>query len=146
MRTDWDRRYLALAEHVATWSKDPSTKVGAILVGRNRHQIAMGYNGIPRGIADSEDRLKDRATKLRFTQHAERNVLDQVTFDTLGSTLIVTHFPCSECAKSIISKGIARVLYRSDNTSFNDRWLDELRWSREMMIEAGIELMELENE
>lgn len=141
--TDWDQRYMDLAKHVAGWSKDPSTKVGAVLVGTNRRHISLGYNGFPHGISDSLQRLNDRTTKLRLVQHAERNVLDQTTFDTQGATLIVTRFPCSECAKSIISKGIARVVYLLDK-AYGDRWLDEVRLAQEMLTEAGVELKELQ--
>lgn len=140
--TDWDQRYMELAKHVAGWSKDPSTKVGAVLVGVNRRHISLGYNGFPQGIVDLPSRLNDRTTKLRLVQHAERNILDQTTFDTQGATLIVTRFPCSECAKSIISKGIARVVYLLDK-AYGDRWLDEVSLAQEMLREAGVDLKEL---
>ena len=52
----WDRRFLALAEHVADWSKDPSTKTGAVIVRPDRTIASMGYNGFPRGMADTDDR------------------------------------------------------------------------------------------
>jgi len=141
--TDWDQRYMELAKHVASWSKDPSTKVGAVLVGLDRRHIALGYNGFPHGIRDTDERLGTRAVKLKLVQHAERNVLDHSTFDTNGSTLIVTRFPCSECAKSIISKRIARVIYLAD-AAYGDRWLDEIRWAREMLVESGVLLMEVQ--
>lgn len=137
MSTDWDLRYMALALHVAQWSKDPSTKVGAVLVGLDRRHIALGYNGFPEGIVDSPKRLNDRDTKLRLIQHAERNVLDQATFDTNGATIVVTRFPCSECAKSIISKKIARVVYLKD-VDYANRWADEVKWATEMFSEAGV--------
>lgn len=141
--TDWNKRYMELADHVSTWSKDPSTKVGAVVVGKNRRNISLGYNGFVRGIADTDERLNDRPTKLKLIQHAERNVLDQTTFDMAGSTLIVTRFPCSECAKSIISKGIARVVYLFDK-AYGDRWLDETGLAKEMLTEAGVELVEVQ--
>jgi dCMP deaminase len=74
MSTDWDARYLDLARHVAKWSKDPSTQVGAVVVGKDRRKIAVGYNGFPRGIAD-DNRLFDREVKYTLIQHAERNVI-----------------------------------------------------------------------
>ena len=82
--------------------------------------------------------------KLRMIQHAERNVLDQTTFDTAFATLIVTRFPCSECAKSIISKGVSRVVYLADQ-AYGDRWLDEVAWARTMLTEAGVELIEVKS-
>jgi dCMP deaminase len=108
--TDWDTRFYALAQHMATWSKDPSTRVGAVLVGTDRRDVALGYNGFPRGVIDSPDRLEIRETRHRLMLHAERNVLDNAKFDLWASTLYVTRFPCVECAKSIVSKGIVRVV------------------------------------
>lgn len=136
----WLQRYLDLARHVAQWSKDPSTKVGAVLVGRDRKMIALGYNGFPPGIQD-DGRLQDRSLKYPLTQHAERNVLDNATFDARGSTLAVTLFPCHECTKSIISKGIARVV----TTPVPDRepWQSSSMITVGMLKEAGVELVVL---
>ena len=105
-----DQRYLKLASHVAEWSKDPSTKVGAVIVGGDRREIALGYNGFPPGIDDTPERLAHKETKYAMTQHAERNVLDNARFDLAGATLYVTMYPCNECAKSIVAKGIKRVV------------------------------------
>lgn len=129
---------MALAAHVAGWSKDPSTKVGAVLVGADRRQIALGYNGFPPGIAD-DSRLDDRPTKYKLLQHAERNVLDNASFDTRGATLAVTFFPCSECAKSVISKGIKTVI--TPPPSFREPWASEAVWTTGMLREAGVELI-----
>lgn len=135
----WDRRFLDLALHVSGWSKDPSTKVGAVLVGSDITQIALGYNGFPRGIKDTEFRLTCRETKLRYTQHAERNVLDNAAFDTFLSTLYVTHPPCCACALSIVSKGIRRVVSLPMSSDFASRWAAEVHQSREIFRETDIE-------
>ena len=50
----WDNRYLRLAKEVSTWSKDPSTKVGAVAV-LNGSVLAQGYNGFPRYILDDPE-------------------------------------------------------------------------------------------
>lgn len=106
----WQARYLDLARHVAGWSKDPSTKVGTVIVGRDRRELCVGYNGFPPGIADTDERLRDKLTKYALTQHAERNALDNARFDLRGGLLATTMHPCSECSKSIISRGIAVVI------------------------------------
>jgi dCMP deaminase len=134
----WDQRFLDLAHHVATWSKDPSTKVGAVLVGTDKRQVALGYNGFPRGIADSTYRLADRDSKLRYTIHAERNVLDNAHFPTQGATLYCTHPPCTSCALSIISKGIHRVVSSPMSSEFASRWGAETFLSRDLFREAGV--------
>ena len=142
--TDWDARLMELARHVAGGSKDPSTKVGAVLVGRDRRDIALGYNGFPPGIADTEERLNDRETKHRLVQHAERNVLDNARFDPRGGILYVTFAPCSECAKSIVSKGILRVV--SPPWSSRDPWATDARWALSLLQEAGVSVDTISSE
>src|SRR6056300_1070160 len=60
LSSNWDTRYLALAWHFGTWSKDPSRQIGAVAIGENGEIIAQGYNGFPRGIEDTEERYNDR--------------------------------------------------------------------------------------
>lgn len=136
--TDWDARFLALAQHVSSWSKDPSTKVGAVLTGSDKRDIALGYNGFPPGILDAPARLGDRAQKLRRIIHAERNVLDNARFTCKGATLYATHPPCSQCALSIVSKGVARVHISPIPSDFIARWGAEIFYSREILNEAGV--------
>ena len=137
-RTDWDARFLALAAHVAQWSKDPSTKTGAVLVGQDRRKIAVGYNGFPPGIADDE-RLLDRKTKYQIVVHAEQNALDNATFDTTGATIYCTH-PCLQCAKAIISKRLARVVCPPPPPAEEGRWTAEIPLARALLDEAGVEV------
>lgn len=106
----WDQRFLDLAEHVATWSKDPSTKVGAVVVNKKKQVIGLGFNGFPRGVFDDDNRYEDKQTKYLFVSHAERNALDNSFADTDGCTIYTTLFPCNECAKGIIQKGIKRIV------------------------------------
>ena len=113
----WDRRYLDMAEHVAQWSKDPSRKVGSVIVNRYNRIVSVGYNGFPEGVLDIDERYTDRETKYLFVNHAERNALDNATVDLHGHSLYVTMFPCSECAKSIIQKGITRVIISTKTSS-----------------------------
>ena len=112
--TDWNQRFMDLAYHVAGWSKDPSTKVGAVIVNEKEQVLSMGYNGFPRGVYDCEERYNDRPTKLLFVAHAERNALDNTYTDVNGATLYSTLFPCSDCAKGIIQRGIKRVVTSKD--------------------------------
>lgn len=110
IHTNWDMRFLDLAMHVAQWSKDPSTKVGAVIVNDQHQVLSLGYNGFPRGVEDRVSRYNDRETKLLFVAHAERNALDNAYVDVRGATLYTSLCPCNECAKSIIQKGIKRVV------------------------------------
>jgi len=73
--TDWDKRFLSLAANVATWSKEPRKKVGCVIVRPNRTIASLGYNGFPRGVTDSPNRLADRTLKNHIAIHAEMNAL-----------------------------------------------------------------------
>ena len=144
---DRDRKYYDLARYIADeFSKDPSTKVGAVLVGTDRRLVAFGYNGFPPAVRDLPERLADRDAKLKLTQHAERNVMDNARFPTEGATLYVTGFPCSECCKSVSSKGIRRVVCPAESSEprmSREPWASDARWSRLILEESGVELVEV---
>jgi dCMP deaminase len=86
MQGKWDVRFLRLAHEVAKWSKDPSTKVGCILV-KDKKVISMGYNGFPAGISDDLSRLEDRSIKYEITVHAEVNAVTNAALHGLRLTL-----------------------------------------------------------
>ena len=138
----WDQRFLDLAEHIAEWSHDPRTKVGAVIVDDQKRVVSMGYNGFPRGIKDSEERYNDRSTKHLFVCHAERNALDNAPHSVEGCTMYVPLLPCNECAKSIIQNGIAKVITYKTNRE------DTFNWdvTRTMFQEAGVMLEEIDRE
>jgi dCMP deaminase len=135
--TDWHKRFLDLCEHVATWSKDPSTKLGSVIVDDKKRIVSVGYNGFPRGVEDFEERYEDRPTKYLFVAHAERNALDNAPMMVDNCTMYVTLLPCNECAKSIIQKGITKVV-----TYFPTRE-DVFNWNitLKMFKEAGVDVI-----
>jgi dCMP deaminase len=138
--TDWNNRFLDLCEHVATWSKDPSTKLGAVIVDSKKRVVSIGYNGFPRGVDDRHDRYDDRPTKYLFVAHAERNALDNAPMMVDNCTMYVTLLPCNECAKSIIQKGITTVVtYRPERE-------DVFNWNitLAMFNEAGVNVVYVE--
>ena len=137
---DWDKRFLNLADHVAQWSKDPRTKVGAVIVDEKKRVLSVGYNGFPRGVDDSEDRYQDRPTKHLFVAHAERNALDNAPLMVEGCTIYVPLLPCNECAKSIIQKGISRVVAYKPNREDNFNWDITLKMFEEADI--SVELLD----
>lgn len=135
--TDWHKRFLDLCEHVATWSKDPSTKLGSVIVDDKKRIVSVGYNGFPRGVEDFEERYEDRPTKYLFVAHAERNALDNAPMMVDNCTMYVTLLPCNECAKSIIQKGITKVVtYRPTRE-------DVFNWNitLTMFKEAGVDVI-----
>lgn len=142
----WDARHLRLARFWAEeCSKDPTTKVGAVVVGTDRRNVAMGYNGFPPGVQDLPERWNDRPTKYAFTQHAERNVLDNAHFDLKGATLATTMFPCVECAKSMVSKGIARLVsWPPPQPITEPSWRDTIPHALTILQEGGVEIVIME--
>lgn len=135
----WDSRFLKLACEVKTWSKDPSTQTGAVIVGDRQRVLSLGFNGFPRNISDLEERLNDRETKYLFISHAERNALDNAETSVVGATIYCTFFPCHECAKSIIQRGISRVV-ALDWRPEDGRWDESFDTSLILFEEAGIQV------
>lgn len=138
MNSKWDKRFIKLAQEVASWSKDPSTQVGAVLVRPDRTIASVGYNGFPRGVEDHEELYEDRSKKYPRVVHAELNAVLSANGDTKGNTLYCTLYPCSECAKAIIQTGIKTVVV----TSFEkpERLYEAMMVSEEMFSQAGVEL------
>lgn len=140
----WDRRFMRLAQHVAEWSKDPSTQVGAVVVDHDRRVIGMGYNGFPRGVHDTRERYIDREVKYRFVVHAEANAILNAAADTRGATMYLTAPPCCDCAKLVIQAGIQKVFYIQPTAELKSRWADELAVSEEMLNEAWVRTEEVD--
>lgn len=121
MITKWDSRFLALAKEVSSWSKDPSTKCGAVIVDNQRRVIGLGYNGFPRGMSD--EGYEDRGHKLTYVVHAEANAILNAVAKVKGCTLYVWPIPaCNECAKLIAQAGIERVVSPSPTQEQRIRW------------------------
>ena len=145
MNMVWDHRFLDLAKHISSWSKDPSTQVGAVCV-RDRRILATGYNGFPRGVADLPGRLTNRDEKLLRTVHAEMNIVAQAARNGISldkSTIYVWPFmPCSSCCTSLIQAGVKRVV--APDFPIPDRWQASFTTAQTMFAEAGVELTLLE--
>jgi len=138
----WDLRFLEMSELVSSWSKDPSTKVGSVIVDNDRRVISLGYNGFPKGVADN-DRLNDREEKYKIVVHAERNALLFANTDVKNCSIFTYPFmPCPICAGMIIQSGISRVVSFQSN---NERWEKDFEISRKMFQEADIQLLEYEH-
>lgn len=145
-RDSWDQVFLRLAKEVASWSKDPSTKVGAVAVGPKRNVLAQGYNGFPRGIFDYAERYNDKPTKYMYVVHAEMNVIYNATYNGVsldGASLYVYGLPpCSECAKGIIQVGIKEII--TETQGIPKKWEDSWNFSKSMFDEAGIAVRTIE--
>ena len=135
----WDKRFLNLAKEISTWSKDPSTQVGAIAV-KDRKVLAQGYNGFPRNMKDLEDRYNNREEKYTYIVHAEKNVIYNATYNGVSlkdSTMYVYGLPvCSECAKGIIQTGVKRVVMLE--MIVPEKWRESFKNTKLMFDEAGV--------
>jgi dCMP deaminase len=134
----WDNWFLGLAEYVSSASKDPSTKVGSVIVDPRRRIVSLGYNGFPAGIEDTEERLFNRELKYKLVVHAERNALMFSNSKVEGCTIYTWPFmPCSSCASLIIQSGITRVVSLN---SQNPRWVEDFNLSTSLFKEASVGL------
>lgn len=140
----WTQRYLNMAKEVATWSKDPSTRVGAIAVGDKGQILSQGYNGFPRGVKDTSERYDVREEKYKYIVHGEMNAIYNACHSGAsldGATLYVTGLPvCSECAKGIIQVGIKKVVMQFPK-DISQTWRDSMVTSLKMFAEANVIVM-----
>jgi dCMP deaminase len=147
----WDQYFMTMAYLVASKSKDPSTKVGAVIIGPDHEIRSTGYNGLPRGLEDTLSRY-DRPIKYSIVNHAEENAIlhcSRVGISAHGCTMYVPWSPCSLCAKAIIQAGIKRVVYHGrwpGNDNPNSDWVESIRLAQEMFKETGVELVNYEGE
>ncbi len=138
----WNNRYVSLAQNISTWSKDPSKQIGAIAISDSSKVLATGYNGFPKGISDTPERLSDRPTKYKYMVHAEMNLIYNATYNGVsldGSTVYVYGLPvCSECAKGLIQVGVKKVIMKID-TEIPEKWKESFEFTTQLFKEANIE-------
>ena len=131
----WDIRFLDMAQLVSTWSKDPSTKVGAVIVDTNNRVVSVGYNGFSKGISD-DIRLDNRETKYKMIVHAECNALLFAQRSLVECAIYTYPFmPCPKCASMIIQSGISRIV---SYVNTDERWEQEFQLSRTILKEADV--------
>lgn len=137
----WDKRYMDIARQTAQWSKDPSSKIGAVAVDSEGQILTTGYNGFPRGIEDSDLRLNNRELKYEMIVHAEMNAIYNATYHGVslrGGTMYVAGLPCcNKCALGIIQTGIKRVVM--DGNPDDERWKLSWQLSKKLFNEANVE-------
>ena len=132
----WDERFIALAQHVADWSKDPSTKVGAVISDSKHRIISLGFNGFPCGIED--DLSLPRDVKLSRTIHAEQNAILFAQRALDDCSIYITHPVCTHCAVQIIQAGIKRVVFADTDAAFSARWRAQIIEAVCLLDQAGV--------
>ena len=140
----WHARFLSLSDEIASWSKDPSRGVGAVIVSQNHQIVATGFNGLPRGIEDTPQRLQ-RPVKYDLVVHAELNAIIQCARNgvtPIGCTIYSSFSPCVHCAIAIAQSGIRRVVtYHLDED--DRRWVESIGKAMAVFEEAGIEYLQI---
>jgi dCMP deaminase len=142
---EWDRYFITMAYLVSMKSKDPSTKVGAIIAGPDKEIRATGYNGFPRGVLDLPERYENKEYKYLAINHAEENAIlhcARIGVSAFGCIIYTPWFPCSYCTKAIIQSGISKVVYHKEfpGNKNNEKWSKSIDIAKSMLKEASIEI------
>jgi dCMP deaminase len=139
-KAKWDLRYLHLAKYISSWSKDPTTKVGAVIVRKDNTICSTGFNGFPKGTDDHPYLYRNRKQKLLRTVHAEMNALLFSRDTSLEDYILYTYpfEPCSNCAAAIIQSGITRIVTIPPSKELEERWNESLFEARSMFEQSGI--------
>lgn len=141
-QTRWDNKYLKLAKYVSEWSKDPSTKVGAVIFDNDNRLVSIGFNGLSQKIADTPERLNNRELKYEMIVHAEMNAILFARHGVKDCILITYPFlPCSRCAAMVIQAGIKKVIAPPIPEHLKERWEKPLALTQQMFNEAGVEVV-----
>lgn len=141
----WINRFISLAETVSTWSKDPSKKIGVVITNQENKIISTGYNGFPKGINDSLERLNDKEFKRAITLHAEENAILCAKQDLTNCIMYIYGLPpCAHCAAMIIQSGIKIIYYRIPKKyEVSDHWKDNINIAETILKEANISLISI---
>ena len=148
----WDSYFMTMSYLVSMKSKDPRTRVGAIIVGKGREIISTGYNGMPRGYKDTEERYNDKNHKYMAVVHAEENAIlhcARIGVTARSCSLYVPWIPCSRCAKMIIQVGIKEVIYDPyfpANKNKDSKWWETMNLTQAMFEETNVRMREVDGE
>lgn len=147
MELKWVKRFFNLTKEISTWSKDPSTQVGATIVDDNCRIVSQGYNGFPRGVFDDENRYNNRELKYKLVVHAELNAILNALYNgasVRNCSIFIHNLPvCNECAKAIIQSGIKNVYI---DTEISERWSDSWKLSVMMFNESNVNVYLFKND
>lgn len=144
MSDKWHHRFLELAETVSRWSKDPSTKVGAVLVNpKNKAVVSTGFNGFPSGHVDSADLYSNREYKYKHIIHAEVNALKLLDYTPAGFLLYTTFHPCRNCVEEIATSGVTTVVCPQYDAQKRPDWAERIAESKQLATSLGVTIVEL---
>ena len=140
----WVEYFYKIADQVKEKSKDKRTKIGAVIVGKDKEIVSTGYNSFPRGIEDNKKERQERPEKYYWFEHAERNAIYNAALigvSTKCCTMYLTcGIPCADCARGIINAGIIRIFAVRDGEAKSQKWKNSAERSMEMFKEAGVDV------
>lgn len=140
----WDLRFIELAKHVSTWSKDKSTKVGAVIVNSDNNPISIGFNGFPAKVDENNERIEKREIKYAFTVHGEANSIANAAKNgqkTKDCVMYITFFPCCDCAGLIVNAGIKKIVCENPPDFNHERWGSSWRIAETILNEGNVEIV-----
>ena len=145
MSKNWNEYHAEIAKVVASKSKDPSSKVGCVIVDKNNCPVSNGFNGFIAGSDESEFSWTDRSKKYLTVLHAEENAIIFAKRDLEGCKAYITHSPCNKCL-TLLAQAKIREIYYSDPSIIRDRGSDEVKWAIKAIIRAtGVSVVNLVN-
>lgn len=140
----WDKRFLDMARLVSTWSKDPSTQTGAVIVRPDKTVLSVGFNGFPKKMNDNDELYADREVKYSRIIHCEMNAVLHSPETVNGCILYTYPFAsCDRCAVHMIQAGIVRFVFPELPEDKVERWGEALKKSVAYFEEAGVDWAEL---
>ena len=144
---NWHEYFFSLVDAVSKKSKDRSSKIGCVVVGKNNQIVSTGYNGFPRGMEDKDDSKHERPIKYKYTEHAERNAVYNaarcgISLD--GCSLYCNLAPCCDCARAIVQSGIKTVYIKTLIDDCPKRWHEEMCLANDIMSECGVSVVFME--
>ena len=137
----WDLRFLGLARTVSSWSKDPSTQVGAVIVRPDKTVASVGYNGFPRNMPDFPELYANRDEKYSRIIHAEINAVLHAREQITGYTLYTYPLlPCDRCMVQMMQAGIKRIVSMQGTPQLMERWGPILEKSTKYANQGGLDI------
>jgi dCMP deaminase len=143
---NWQDYFIGIAEQVKLKSKDQSTQIGAVIVGKDNEILSTGYNSFPRGLDDSKQYRQERPEKYYWFEHSERNAIynaARIGVSLKDSTIYLTSgLPCMDCGRGIINSGIKTVYCKQVCTTTNkEKWDEHQKRTLQLFLECGIEVI-----
>lgn len=140
----WDKRFLELAKLVASWSKDPSTQTGAVIISPDRTILSVGYNGFPKLLDDNPEFYANREVKYSRIVHCEMNAVLNAGHRLDGSTLYTWPLAsCDRCAVHMMQAGIKTFVFPKLPPELEERWAAPVAKTKAYLDEAGLAWREI---